>query len=242
MTYWGTKLETKEVKIGHLCRGNYKGECSFGELDITYQVKDEGDQFSKDGKIMLEKQGSHGLWCNCGGNRSALNGRWCCLSNQVAGNNNLLKLEYQFEATEADAVVAVLLISLTKACVVQWGVFNLVINSELDYCPVCQQVFIDEQKLNASCWNKACTFAYNRPGQAIGYLGLVPEHLEGAYQKPHVRFPDIVHSIALQRAGTGKTEEWRSMGMRISKVVLDLGMFLRPQDQKTVAFLLLAWG
>lgn len=25
-------------------------------------------------------------------------------------------------------------------------------------------------------------------------------------------------------------------------MVLDLGMFLRPQDQKTVAFLLLAWG
>lgn len=53
----------------------------------------------------------------------------------MAGNNNPLKLEYQFEAAEADAVVAVLLISLTKACVVQWGVFNLVINSELGYCP-----------------------------------------------------------------------------------------------------------
>lgn len=50
----------------------------------------------------------------------------------MAGNN---KLKYQFEEEEADAVVAVLLISLTKACVVQWGVFNLVINSELGYCP-----------------------------------------------------------------------------------------------------------
>lgn len=54
----------------------------------------------------------------------------------MAGNNNPLKLKHKFEATEADAVVAVLLIPLTKACVVQWGVFNLVINSELGYCSV----------------------------------------------------------------------------------------------------------
>lgn len=31
-------------------------------------------------------------------------------------------------------------------------------------------------------------------------------------------------------------------GMRTHKVVQDAGMFLRPQDQKTVSFLLLAWG
>lgn len=30
-------------------------------------------------------------------------------------------------------------------------------------------------------------------------------------------------------------------GMRTNKVVLNVGMFLRPQDQKTVTFLLLAW-
>lgn len=31
-------------------------------------------------------------------------------------------------------------------------------------------------------------------------------------------------------------------GMRTNKVVQGAGMFLRPQDQKTVAFLFLAWG
>lgn len=51
-------------------------------------------------------------------------------------NNKPLKFEYKFEVTEADAVVAFLLISLTEVCVVQWGVFNLVINSELGYYSV----------------------------------------------------------------------------------------------------------
>ncbi|KAI1238911.1 hypothetical protein IHE44_0012002 [Lamprotornis superbus] len=36
---------------------------------------------------------------------SALNGKWCCLPNQVATNNSPLKLKYKFEATEANAVV-----------------------------------------------------------------------------------------------------------------------------------------
>lgn len=31
-------------------------------------------------------------------------------------------------------------------------------------------------------------------------------------------------------------------GMRTNKVVLNVEMFPRPQDQKTVTFLLLAWG
>lgn len=26
-------------------------------------------------------------------------------------------------------------------------------------------VLVNEQKLNTSCWNKACAFAYNRPGE-----------------------------------------------------------------------------
>lgn len=51
-------------------------------------------------------------------------------------NNNPLKFKYEFEATEADAVAAVLLIPLTKISVVQWSVFSLVISSELGYCSV----------------------------------------------------------------------------------------------------------
>lgn len=46
-------------------------------------------------------------------------------------NNCPLELEFKFEVTEADAVVAVLLIPPAKVYVVQWGVFNLGINSEL---------------------------------------------------------------------------------------------------------------
>lgn len=35
MTYWGTKLKSKEVKIGHLCRGNYK-VCTVITLEIHF--------------------------------------------------------------------------------------------------------------------------------------------------------------------------------------------------------------
>lgn len=52
----------------------------------------------------------------------------------MTANNNPLK--YKFEATEADAVVAVLLIPLTKVCVEQWGMFSLVISPELSYWSV----------------------------------------------------------------------------------------------------------
>lgn len=50
------------------------------------------------------------------------------------------------------------------------------------------------------------------------------------------RSPDLVHSTALQRDGVGKTEEWCSIVWGQKRVEPDVGMFLRPQDQKTVAF------
>lgn len=37
MTYWGTKLEMKEVKIGHVCRGNYK-VCIVITLEIHFML------------------------------------------------------------------------------------------------------------------------------------------------------------------------------------------------------------